>query len=91
MGSIPITRSNPSPSGVFMTPERIPFYDPHMLTQAQRERCFEYGYVSEDSLVPSDQAADLLRVPGGFVETSRSETLSGSAFDLGPGQQAGEN
>jgi ectoine hydroxylase len=63
-------------------------HEPRVLTQAQREHYFEHGYVGVESLVASETVADLVRVTNEFVEASRSETVSGRDFDLGPRHRA---
>ncbi|WP_282607175.1 phytanoyl-CoA dioxygenase family protein [Pelagibius sp. Alg239-R121] len=68
-----------------MTPEEILSYPARVLTQAQRERYFEKGYIGVESLVPADLLADLVKVTEEFVDASRTETQSGKIFDLGPG------
>ncbi len=68
-----------------MTPEEILSHPPRILTQAQREHYFEYGYVGVESLVPADILAELVSVTNEFVEASRSETMPGHMFDIGPG------
>ena len=68
-----------------MTPEEILSHPPRILTQAQREHYFEYGYVGVESLVPAGILAELVGVTNGFVEASRSDTRSGRRFDIGPG------
>ncbi len=68
-----------------MTPEQILSHPPRILTQAQREHYFEHGYVGVESLVAADILAELVGVTNEFVEASRSETVSGPMFDIGPG------
>ncbi len=68
-----------------MTPEEILSHPPRILTQAQRRHYFEYGYVGVASLVPADILAELVGVTNAFVEASRSESVSGHIFDIGPG------
>ncbi len=68
-----------------MIPEQILSHPPRILTQAQREHYFEHGYVGVESLVPADILAELVGVTSEFVEASRSETVSGRVFDIGPG------
>lgn len=68
-----------------MTPEEILSHPPRVLTQAQREHYFAHGYVGVESLVPADILAELVGVTNEFVEASRSETVSGRMFDIGPG------
>ena len=68
-----------------MTPKEVLSHPPRVLTQAQREHYFEHGYVGVESLVPADILAELVGVTNEFVEASRSETVSGRMFDIGPG------
>ena len=68
-----------------MTPESILSHPPRVLTQAQREHYFEFGYVGVESLVPAEILAELVAVTNEFVEASRSETRSGRRYDIGPG------
>ncbi len=68
-----------------MISEEILSHPPRILTQAQREHYFEYGYVGVESLVPADILAELVSVTNEFVQASRSETRSGCMFDIGPG------
>ncbi len=68
-----------------MISEEILSHPPRILTQAQREHYFEYGYVGVESLVPADIVAELVSVTNEFVQASRSETRSGCMFDIGPG------
>ncbi|MFC3614160.1 phytanoyl-CoA dioxygenase family protein [Lutimaribacter marinistellae] len=71
-----------------MTPEEILAEPPRVLTQAQREHYFEHGYVGVESFVPADTLAELIAVTDAFVDQSRTETHSGSVFDIGPGHSA---
>ena len=66
-----------------MTPESILSYPPRILTQAQRERYFEHGYVGVDNLVSEDVLTKLIEVTNEFVDASRAETDSGDIFDVG--------
>ena len=71
-----------------MTPEAILSHPPRILTQVQREHYFTQGYVAVDSLVPVALLTELNRVTDAFVDASRTETCSGSRFDLGPGHSS---
>ena len=71
-----------------MQPEDILSHPPRVLTQAQREHYFKYGYVGVENAVPADILAELQQVTDEFVEASRSETESGRIFDIGPGHSA---
>ncbi len=68
-----------------MTPEKVLSHPPRVLTQAQREHYFEFGYLGVESLVPADVLAELIAVTNEFVEASRSETRSGRRYDIAPG------
>ncbi len=68
-----------------MTPEEILAHPARVLTQAQREHYFEHGYVGVESLVPAETLQELVAVTERFVDASRSESESGSVFDIGPG------
>ncbi len=68
-----------------MIPEEILSHPPHILTQAQREHYFKYGYVGVENLVPLAILTELVRVTNEFFEASRAETRSGKIFDIGPG------
>ena len=68
-----------------MTPEEILSHPARVLTQAQREHYFEHGYVGVESLVPKETLDELIAVTNDFVDQSRTETDSGSVFDIGPG------
>ena len=68
-----------------MTPEEVLSHPARALTQAQREHYFDHGYISVQSLVPADTLDELVAVTNDFVDQSRSETQSGSVFDIGPG------
>ena len=68
-----------------MTPEDILSHPARVLTQAQREHYFEYGFVGVESLVPGETLRELIAVTEEFVDASRRETASGPVFDIGPG------
>ncbi len=67
-----------------MKKEEILSYPARALTQSQREHYFEKGYVAVEGLVPKDVLSELLAVTESFVDASRTETVSGSVFDIGP-------
>ncbi len=71
-----------------MSPEEILSQPARVLTQAQREHYFEYGYVGVESLAPADVVAELVNVTSEFVEASGSVVESGQVFDLGPGHSS---
>ena len=68
-----------------MTPEAILEHPARVLSQAQREHYFEHGFVVIEDFVPRETVDELIAVTDSFVENSRSETESGSVYDLGPG------
>ncbi len=71
-----------------MTPEAILAEPARVLTQAQREHYFEYGYLCVESLIPKDMLEELNAVTQRFVERSREEIQSGKVFDLAPDHSA---
>ncbi|MEM7058184.1 MAG: phytanoyl-CoA dioxygenase family protein [Pseudomonadota bacterium] len=68
-----------------MTPKEVLSYAPRVLTQAQREKYFNDGFVSVEEIVPADMLAELQAVTAEFVEKSKPETEPGRVFDIGPG------
>ncbi len=68
-----------------MTPEQILAEPPRVLTQEQRESYFERGYVTVESLIPSDGIERLKEITAGFVERSRTVTRSDDDFDVAEG------
>ncbi len=73
-----------------MTPEAILAEPARVLTQAQREHYFEYGYVCVERLIPRETLDELNAVTQRFVEASREVTQSGKIFDLAPGHSAAQ-
>jgi ectoine hydroxylase len=71
-----------------MTPEQILKIPTRILSQSQREHYFEFGYVSLEDFVPPEIIENLLQCVDSFVELSRSETVSGGVFDIGPGHSS---
>ncbi|WP_306113017.1 MULTISPECIES: phytanoyl-CoA dioxygenase family protein [unclassified Roseovarius] len=71
-----------------MTPEDILKEPARVLTQAQREKYFEDGFVSVEELVPADVLAELQRVTAEFQDKSRAVSASDDTFDIGPGHSA---
>jgi ectoine hydroxylase len=65
-----------------MLPEEILAQPPRVLSQSDRERYFEYGYVCVRNFIPAEQVATLKAVTDEFVAASRSETESSTVFDL---------
>jgi ectoine hydroxylase-related dioxygenase (phytanoyl-CoA dioxygenase family) len=71
-----------------MTPENILKESPRVLTQQQREKYFEDGFVSVEGLVSGDLLDELQGVTAEFQQKSRSVTQSNETFDVGPGHSA---
>jgi hypothetical protein len=71
-----------------MTPEQVLAQPPRVLTQAQRESCFENGYLLVERLIPPDTVARLHAVTAEFIERSRRQTCSSKTFDLAPDHSA---
>ena len=67
-----------------MTPEDILKHETRMLTQTQRESYFESGYVSSEGLIPKEWLDAVRGASDECLEDSRSESKSGSKFDLAP-------
>lgn len=55
-----------------------------MLTQAQRERYFDTGYLAVEELIPGAWLRRLHELSAEFIERSREYTASNEMFDLGP-------
>ena len=71
-----------------MTPDEVLSQPPRILTQEQRERYFQDGYLLVERIIPPDLIDRLLAVTGEFVERSRSLTKSDAIFDLEPSHTA---
>ncbi len=71
-----------------MTPEEILKYPARVLPQHKREQYFEDGYVSVESLIPTEVLAELQRVTNDYVDESRAVSASNDRFDIGPGHSA---
>jgi hypothetical protein len=67
-----------------MTPEDILANPPRVLSQAQRERYFETGFLAAEGLVPQEWLRRLIGLSDAFIEKSRSAVASNEEFDLGP-------
>ena len=67
-----------------MTPEAILAHPARMLTQAQRERYFETGFVAAPGLIPEDWQEMLRARSQEFIEKSREVAASNAEFDIGP-------
>jgi ectoine hydroxylase len=67
-----------------MMPEVILSHEPRMLTQAQRERYFERGFLSAEGLIPAAWLELLRARSAEFIEQSREVAASDATFDIGP-------
>ena len=67
-----------------MTPEDILANPPRVLSQAQRERYFETGFLAAEGLIPQEWLRRLIGLSDAFIEKSRSAVASNEEFDLGP-------
>jgi ectoine hydroxylase-related dioxygenase (phytanoyl-CoA dioxygenase family) len=67
-----------------VTPEHILAQPPRVLTQAQRERYFETGFLAAAGLVPAEWLHRLVELSEAFIAESSQVTASNEAFDLGP-------
>lgn len=68
-----------------MRPEEILEHPARVLTQAQREKYFNDGFVSVEEIVPADILSELQAVTSEFQDKSRSVTSANDTFDIGPG------
>jgi ectoine hydroxylase-related dioxygenase (phytanoyl-CoA dioxygenase family) len=71
-----------------MTPDEVLSQPPRVLSQEQRERYFEDGYLLLERIVPREWVDRMLAVTAEFVEQSRSRTKSDAIFDLEPSHTA---
>jgi ectoine hydroxylase len=69
-------------------PEQILPYPAKVLSQAQRERYFETGFLTAPGLIPQAWLRRLIELSNQFVEKSRGITVSNVEFDLGPRHSA---
>lgn len=67
-----------------MTPEEILKHPARVLTEAQRQKYFDDGYVGVEEIVPADILAELQAVTAEFQEKSRAVTASDETFDVAP-------
>jgi ectoine hydroxylase len=67
-----------------VTPEDILAHPARVLTEAQRHRYFETGYLAADGLIPAEWLARLNELSNAFLDKSRALTKSNEEFDLGP-------
>lgn len=68
-----------------MTPEQVLEEKPRVLSQKQRERYFEEGYLLVEGAVPMDWIEQIRAVTVEMVERSRLQKKSNAVFDLEPG------
>ena len=71
-----------------MKPEQILSHSPSVLTQAQRERYFETGYLLLPNIVPAHWVARLRGAMTELVDRSRTLTQSNAEYDLENGHTA---
>jgi ectoine hydroxylase len=69
-------------------PEQILTCPAKVLSQAQRERYFETGFLTAPGLIPEGWLRRLIELSDQFVEKSRGVTASNVEFDLGPRHSA---
>ena len=55
-----------------------------VLSQSDRERYFERGYLCVPDVIPASLMAELTAVTDEFVDASRAHSESGDVFDLAP-------
>jgi ectoine hydroxylase-related dioxygenase (phytanoyl-CoA dioxygenase family) len=70
-----------------MTPQQVLAIKPKILTQAQRERYFEDGFLLVERAIGEDWLAKLRAATEELVERSRRVTHSDTVFDLEPGHR----
>jgi ectoine hydroxylase len=71
-----------------MTPEKILAEKPRVLSQKQRERYFEDGYILLERIVPDSWVERLRATTREMMERSRSVTRSDAVWDLENGHSA---
>ena len=71
-----------------MTPEAILAEPPLRLTQVQRERYFEDGFLTVPDATPPAMLARIREMSALYLEKSRAVTESNDIFDLGPEHSA---
>lgn len=67
-----------------MTPQQVLSLPARVLSQRQRERYFEDGFILLEGIVPEDWLAKLRSATDELVERSRAVRTSDSVFDLEP-------
>jgi len=71
-----------------MTPEDVLAIEPKVLTQAQRESCFENGYLLLEKVLDDDWVGRLRRATDEMIEESRAISQSDAKWDLEAGHTA---
>ena len=71
-----------------MTPEAILAHPPRVLSQAQRQRYFETGFLAADGVISDFWLNRLRALSAEFIEASKAHTQSNEAYDLGPRHSA---
>ena len=71
-----------------MKPYEVLNYPSRVLSQSQREKYFEDGYVGVEEIVPPQQLKKLIEITRDFEEQSRKVSVSDEVFDLAPEHSA---
>ncbi len=71
-----------------MKPDEVLKYPSRVLSQSQREKYFEDGYVGVEEIVPPDHLKRLIRITRDFEERSRKVSESDEVFDVAPEHSA---
>jgi ectoine hydroxylase-related dioxygenase (phytanoyl-CoA dioxygenase family) len=71
-----------------MTPDAILAQPSLVLTDAQRRRYFETGYLAAEGVIPAAALQRLIELSDAFIEASRAHGASDEAYDLGPNHRA---
>src|SRR5258706_5136122 len=71
-----------------MTPEAILAHPPRVLSQAQRQRYFETGFLAADGVISDFWLNRLRALSAEFIDTSKAHVQSNETFDLGPNHSA---
>jgi ectoine hydroxylase len=67
-----------------MTPDAILAQKPLVLSDAQRRRYFDTGYLAAEGVIPADAVNHLIELSDAFIAASRAHSTSNEAYDLGP-------
>jgi ectoine hydroxylase-related dioxygenase (phytanoyl-CoA dioxygenase family) len=67
-----------------VTPDTILAHPARILSDAQRRRYFETGYLAAQGVIQATALARLIALSEEFVDASRAHTASNEAYDLGP-------